>query len=178
MTALLFIKGRSDMQMKLGTLFACRSFCFATSWRQSDLQCTMFYCMRREIFSDQFFGWIMVKGPDIKCIKNLGSCLKSNGGPRLCLHHLSWEMRTASTTSYNILQQQQRVTNLHIAPFFLRLLRQFLEINLSVSFLYILVDKSLDPGDHGFKILMHDVRLTKSADFQGSLSWHQLKSIR
>jgi hypothetical protein len=30
-TALLFIKGRSDMQMKLGTLFACRSFCFATS---------------------------------------------------------------------------------------------------------------------------------------------------
>ena len=79
-------------------------------------------------------------------------------------------MRTASTTSYNILQQQQRVTNLHIAPFFLRLLRQFLEINLSVSFLYILVDKSLDPGDHGFKILMHDVRLTKSADFQGSLS--------
>ena len=68
-TALLFIKGRSDMQMKLGTLFACRSFCFATSWRQSDLQCTMFYCMRREIFSDQFFGWIMVKGPDIKCIQ-------------------------------------------------------------------------------------------------------------
>ena len=31
-TALLFIKGRSDMQMKLGTLFACRSFCFATSF--------------------------------------------------------------------------------------------------------------------------------------------------
>ena len=156
-TALLFIKGRSDMQMKLGTLFACRSFCFATSWRQSDLQCTMFYCMRREIFSDQFFGWIMVKGPDIKCIKNLGSCLKSNGGPRPWFaQYLSWEMRIVkfiysekatklceifplplttihtfkskgkisqnfvAFTEYmncklNILQQQQHVTNLHIA---------------------------------------------------------------
>ena len=108
MTALLFIKGRSDMQMKLGTLFACRSFCFATSWRQSDLQCTMFYCMRREIFSDQFFGWIMVKGPDIKCIKNLGSCLKSNGGapalfapPKLrnenCKHNIIQHLTTATT---------------------------------------------------------------------------------
>ena len=116
-TALLFIKGRSDMQMKLGTLFACRSFCFATSWRQSDLQCTMFYCMRREIFSDQFFGWIMVKGPDIKCIKNLGS-LKSNGGPR------PWfappKLRNENC-KHNIIQQQQRVTNLHIVQFFLRL---------------------------------------------------------
>ena len=166
------------MQMKLGTLFACRSFYFATSWRQSDLQCTMFYCMRREIFSDQFFGWIMVKGPDIKCIKNLGSCLKSNGGPRPwfappklrnenCKHNNIQHLTTATTCN--------KSTHCTI---FLRLLRQFLEINLSVSFLYILVDKSLDPGDHGFKILMHDVRLTKSADFQGSLSWHQLKSIK
>ena len=117
-TALLFIKGRSDMQMKLGTLFACRSFCFATSWRQSDLQCTMFYCMRREIFSDQFFGWIMVKGPDIKCIKNLGSCLKSNGGPRpwfvppklrneICRQNIIQHLTTATTcnnyTSYHFL---------------------------------------------------------------------------
>ena len=98
----------------LGTLFACRSFCFATSWRQSDLQCTMFYCMRREIFSDQFFGWIMVKGPDIKCIKNLGS-LKSNGGPR------PWfappKLRNENC-KHNIIQQQQRVTNLHVVQFF------------------------------------------------------------